>query len=84
MITKDDVEIWRDNPVTKAVTARIDTMESEAKAAWMTALRQPLSGVVLEQLRIELASKLQLIDDYRHLSREDIVDDEEDKRSSRS
>ena len=80
-ISQDDVDAWKANPVTEAFFRRIDVITGELHIAWEAALVQPIGLTELQMLRIEIKSKLDLIDELAEVTAEDINDSDEDQKA---
>lgn len=83
-IDEDEFTQWREQPVTKVVTAYLDEMAERIKAHWMGHLAKTTAPHELAVLQAELKAKLEFITDFKALKIEDITHDEDSHQRSRA
>lgn len=72
MITKEDYDSWRDNPVTQAVHEALRLKAEGAKAAWVDA--SWVSGSVSAELLADLRATANICNDIRGLTYEELME----------
>lgn len=73
MITKEDYDAWRDNPVTQAVHEALRRKAEAAKEAWLDASWN--SGQTSPELLADLRATANICDDIRGLRFEELEDE---------
>lgn len=79
MITEEDFEVWKANPVTEAMSRMLRAKKDDAERYWSGALKDlTIDAARLALLKVELSAKLEFIEDIIGLSEEDLRDYEQD------
>ena len=81
MITREDFDLWRDNPVTVHVFKQFGKVAQVAKDAWVQSSWD--KGDADPNLLIELRAKAEIVNDLITVSYEDIDDSNEAKADAK-